>query len=100
MLAHPGDHGCADRSAVPGDALGGIAMDAVWAFEVWCDLPPAEARERFDARATERHSIHDDRLDRFGDAKPLGICPVVLVDTRLRVDFDVLLPELAQHLLG
>jgi glucokinase len=121
---------------VPGDVLGGIAMDAVWALaaqipdgvvidsfwlsgrdeqhtragiersgarrvvEVWCDLPPAEARERFDARVAERHSIHNDRVDRFGDAQPLGICPVVRVDTRQAVDFDALLPELAQHLLG
>lgn len=121
---------------VANDALGGIAMDAVWALaaripngvvvdscwlrnrdegharsgiersgarrvvELWCDLPLAEARERFDARAAERHSIHSDRLDRFADAQPLAIWPVVRVDTRLPVDFEALLPELAQHLLS
>jgi predicted kinase len=121
---------------VAGDALGGIAMDALWALaaqipdgvivdsfwlggrdeeharsgiersgagrvvEVWCDLPPAEARERFDARADQRHSIHSDRLDQFADAQPLAIWPVVRVDTRLPVDFETLLPELAQHLLA
>jgi glucokinase len=121
---------------VAGDALGSIAMDAVWALaaqirdgvivdscwlngrdedharsgversgarrvvEIWCDVPPADARERFDARAAQRHSIHDDRLDMFADAGPLAIWPVVRVDTRLPVDFEALLPELAQHLLG
>ena len=121
---------------VAGEALGGIAMDAVWALaaqipdgvivdscwlgqrdedharsgversgarrvvEIWCDLPLAEARERFDARAEQRHSIHGDRLDRFADAGPLAIWPVVRVDTRLPVDFEALLPELAQHLLS
>jgi glucokinase len=121
---------------VPGETLGGIAMDAVWALaeripdgvivdscwlsgrdetfaragvarsgatrvvELWCELPFAETRIRFDARSPERHRIHDDRLDDFADAKPLGIWPVVRVDTRLPVDFDVLLPDLARHLVA
>jgi predicted kinase len=113
---------------VPGQTLGGIAMDAVWSLaeripdgvivdscwlsgrdegfaragiarsgatrvvELWCELPFAEAR-------TRRHRVHDDRLERFVGAKPLGIWPVVRVDTRLPVDFDALLPELAHHLV-
>lgn len=129
---------------VPGDALGGIAMDAVWALsaripdgviidscwlsgrdeefaragvkrsgakrvlEIWCDLDVSEARERFETRTAERHRIrtaerhriHTDRLAKFAEAQPLRIWPVERVDTRQPVDFEVLLPELARHLLA
>ncbi|MFB9237531.1 AAA family ATPase [Plantactinospora siamensis] len=59
--------------------------------EVWCDVPAHVAKERFAAR--QRHRIHDDRrqlADAWAqwerEAEPLGVAPVVCVDTRGVVD--------------
>jgi predicted kinase len=77
-----------------GVALAGAAR----VVEVWCEVPPDMARERYAAR--QRHSIHTDNIAVVAGAQPLGIWPVVKVDTSSAVDFDALLPELAGHLLG
>jgi predicted kinase len=66
--------------------------------EVWCDVPLDVARDRYEAR--ERHPIHDGVFGEWVAAQPVGIWPVVRVDTSSAVDFESLLPELAQHLLG
>ncbi|GAA1553179.1 hypothetical protein GCM10009827_087340 [Dactylosporangium maewongense] len=59
--------------------------------EVWCDVPAHVAKGRFAAR--QRHRIHDDRRQLADawprwetEAEPLGIAPVVRVDTRGAVD--------------
>jgi len=114
-----------DAEQVP--ALGGIAMDAVWALaqatpatavidswwfkprdllfaktgiqtagadrlaEIWCDVPPAVARSRYQSR--RRAALHRDeqRLAHDWDlwaeqAAPLGLAPILRVDTTRPVD--------------
>jgi predicted kinase len=66
--------------------------------EVWCEVPLELARKRFDER--RRHPIHTGWVDQLNTAQPIGIWPVVGVDTSRAVDMDALLPELAAHLLG
>jgi predicted kinase len=55
--------------------------------EVWCEVPSAVAKSRYAAR--QRHRIHDDQrklADAWPrwevEAEPLGVGPVVRVDTR------------------
>lgn len=66
--------------------------------EVWCEVPPDVARERFEAR--QRHPIHRTEFGGWAGAQPIAIWPVVRVDTTTAVDFDALLPELASYLLA
>ena len=54
--------------------------------EVWCEVPPCVAKSRYMAR--QRHRIHDDQrklADAWPrwevEAEPLGVGPVVRVDT-------------------
>lgn len=56
--------------------------------EVWCDVPAPLARARFEARAATRHPLHGPQVglswwdgDGPGPAVPLGLGPVVRVDT-------------------
>ncbi|MEV0246355.1 ATP-binding protein [Nocardia sp. NPDC050712] len=63
--------------------------------EVWCDLPAEVAKSRYAAR--QRAAIHRDRerlagsWDRWAaEAEPLGLTPVVLVDTTGTVDYAAL----------
>jgi hypothetical protein len=44
--------------------------------------------------------IHSGRLDDWAGAQPVGIWPVVRVDTSSPTDFGTLMPELAAHLLN
>jgi glucokinase len=67
-------------------------------LEVWCDVPLDVARERYETR--DRHGIHETAFGPWEGAEPLGLWPVVRVDTASTVDFDALLPELARVLLG
>lgn len=67
--------------------------------EVWCDVDPALARERFAAR--HRPALYEDarRLaedwDRWAaQAEPLGLGPVVRVDTSTAVDVTAVLAEI------
>ncbi|GAA1890052.1 GNAT family N-acetyltransferase [Lapillicoccus jejuensis] len=61
--------------------------------EVWCDLPPEVARERFEARARRgrRHPVHgpqqglDAQWERWSTAAPLGLGPVLPVATGERL---------------
>ncbi|MER5636103.1 AAA family ATPase [Kitasatospora sp. NPDC002227] len=71
--------------------------------EVWCEVPLAVARSRYEERAAARHPIHLDlAADAAGrwagwaaEAEPLGFGAVHRVDTTRPVD----LPELAQRVL-
>ncbi|SKC50866.1 AAA family ATPase [Krasilnikoviella flava] len=79
-------------------ALRGLATagaDAV--VEVWCDVPPEVARERFEARATTRHPVHSDDRDMAAEwaawsaaGAPLALGPVVRQDTAGPVDVGAL----------
>lgn len=71
--------------------------------EVWCDLPPALARARFDARMPTRHPIHPERPGGdpgdwpawTRDARPLALGGHLLrVDTTAPVDAPALAARL------
>lgn len=69
--------------------------------EVWCDVDPAVARKRYTGR--HRTAVHDDgaRLvsdfDRWAAAGvPLGIGPVVRVDTSGPVDVSALVAQVRE----
>jgi predicted kinase len=60
-------------------------------IEAWCDVPPHVAKSRYAAR--HRHRIHDDKgklADAWPrwetEAEPLGVGPVVRVDTSTSVN--------------
>ncbi|WP_328540258.1 AAA family ATPase [Streptomyces sp. NBC_00344] len=62
--------------------------------EVWCEVPPAVARDRFAARSPSRHAVHHEGPEGFGGdwefwslgAEPLGLGSVHRVDTTQPVD--------------
>ncbi|MFC7878067.1 AAA family ATPase [Isoptericola sp. NPDC057391] len=88
-------------------ALRGLATagaDAV--VEVWCDVPPDVARERFEAR-TGRHPVHADDRDMTAEwaawtagAAPLTLGPVVRQDTTATVDVGALALRVTTALSG
>jgi glucokinase len=129
---------------IDSQALGGIAMDTVWAMagavengvvvdavwlpsrdrafleaglasagspravEVWCDVDRATAeerlRDRYDPGSPVRHEVHGDLAaildfwDRHGSsAGPIGVTPVVRVDTTKPFDVGTLVQEIASH---
>lgn len=58
------------------------------AVEVWCDVPADVARARYESRAETRHAVHGEQIglpwwegDEPADARPLGLGPVLTVDT-------------------
>ena len=68
--------------------------------EVWCEVPPQLARNRYNER--RRHPIHpvgDAARDGWSswseNPRPLGLGPVIVVDTTRPVDVD----QLASHVL-
>ena len=68
-------------------------------IEVWCDVPLRVARARYEDRAPERHPIHGEQRDLdaewatwASDGLPLGLGPVLWVDTTVPVD----VPRLAE----
>ena len=76
---------------------GVAAAGATKVIELWCDVPMDVAQTRYEQRA--RHDIHDAVFGDWPGAAPLCLWPVVRVDTTKAVDFDALLPQLAEHLL-
>ena len=73
--------------------------------EVWCDVDPALARQRFAAR--HRPALHEDadRLAQDWDSwaaegEPLGLGPVVRVDTSTPVDVAGVLDRIARSTAG
>ncbi|TQL61163.1 GNAT family N-acetyltransferase [Oryzihumus leptocrescens] len=75
-----------ERHVRAGLAEAGVDPAAV--PEVWCDVPLELARQRFEARAGERHAVHGPQsgLGSWWEsvaeaARPLGVGPVHRVDT-------------------
>ena len=71
--------------------LNGYRCRPASVVEVWCDVPAHVARNRYAAR--QRHRIHDDPRQLVeawprweAQAEPLGVAPVVRVDTHGVVD--------------
>jgi len=93
LLAHF-PTGAVVESWWPGDVaplvaagLARAGVDPASAVEVWCDVPVALARQRFEQRAG-RHRVHGPQIglafwegDRPRRAAPLGLGPVLHVDT-------------------
>jgi len=59
--------------------------------EIWCRVPPELARQRYETRS--RHAVHLDSRPMYGEwakwaaeGEPLGIGPVIEVDTDRTVD--------------
>ncbi|MFD3444227.1 AAA family ATPase [Microbacteriaceae bacterium 4G12] len=77
-------------------AMSGLEVAGVkTVIEVWCEVPPTLARSRFESR--ERGPVHliigdvDAKWSEWSaGAEPLGISPVVRVDTTRPVDVDEL----------
>ena len=97
LLEHSPVGGVVESCFWPDDAhfviegLTRCGLDPAAVTEVWCDLPVEVARRRSEIRAGagERHAVHGPQtgLDDFWDqiasmARPLGLGPVVTVDTR------------------
>jgi glucokinase len=104
--------------ALLGTAFGGAVCDSAWlpatrdlvmrglrranvapaeVLEVWCEVPAALARRRFEARAPQRHPIHGQQigLDQkwatwSTQAGPLALGEVLQVDTTADVDVAAL----------
>ncbi|MFB8002961.1 AAA family ATPase [Nocardia sp. NPDC056000] len=72
---------------------------ATHAIEVWCDIPPALARRRYENRHRPAFYQDAERLAQDWDlwaaqATPLGLTPTVLVDTTTPVNH----PDLAERI--
>ena len=63
-------------------------------MEVWCTAPPEVIAQRYAKRARQRHEGHlgldyvPELRDLAGRARPLGIGPVIPVDTSLPVVWE------------
>jgi predicted kinase len=69
--------------------------------ELWCEVPAQLARSRYEAR--RRHRIHDDERQLTEawpqwekEAEPLGVAPLVLVDTGGAIDLARLITRIKQ----
>ena len=85
--------------AVDGVKRAGFDPDEI--AEVWCSVPPALARARFEERAALRHPIHGPQvgLDELWSqwieqARPLGLGRVITVDTTVPVNLASLVDDL------
>ena len=73
------------------------------AVEIWCDVPADLARSRYEARdrplmyRDARHLV-DDWPEWVGQAQPLGLTPVLRVDTSRPVDHAELACAVRAHL--
>jgi len=70
--------------------------------EVFCWCPVDEARRRYVERAQQRHPVHvatDLEVDRFRDwEQPMGLGPVIMVNTRGPVDVGNLAEQVLRTL--
>lgn len=97
LLADSGPGGLVESWFWPGDdrylrdGLRRAGLDAATVPEVWCDVPLALARERFEGRFLrgDRHFVHGPQVgldalwaELAESARPQGIGPVLTVDTR------------------
>jgi predicted kinase len=85
------------------DGLKRAGFDVHETVEVWCSVPAAVARARFEARAGTRHPVHgpqvglDDLWSQWTEqATPLGLGRVITVDTTRPVDVAALLDEVTE----
>ncbi len=97
--------------AIAADA-GAAVLDSTWSLdlapaelaaleaplvEVYCECPPKLAQTRFYERLATRHPGHHDGdrdySTRWSTARPLGIAPLVVVDTSREVDIVSLAAE-------
>ncbi|MEV1004751.1 AAA family ATPase [Nonomuraea sp. NPDC050202] len=84
----------ADLSKLPGDLL-----------EIYCRCPLDVARRRYAERSSRRHEGHDEpdldaaflRWQADGDDRPLGISPVLDVDTSGRVNLEEVAEWIITH---
>ncbi|WP_392667321.1 AAA family ATPase [Streptomyces sp. LN785] len=86
-------------------AVAGLARAGVEGVrEVWCAVPLEVARRRYVARAASRHPVHlDDQLESDArwemwsrEAQPLGLGPVIHVDTTRPVDIPLLAKQISE----
>ncbi|WP_150308611.1 AAA family ATPase [Planctomonas psychrotolerans] len=83
-------------------ALEGLEYAGVrTAIEVWCDAPAPLARTRFESRTRGPvHRILGDVESIWAEwaecAEPLGICPVIRVDTTVPVDLAAIVARVAE----
>lgn len=77
-----------EHSSLVAAGLTRAGVDPADTVEVWCDVTPAEARQRFEARAARRHPIHGPQVgltrwdgDEPAAARPLAFGTVLRVDT-------------------
>lgn len=84
-------------------AAAGLARAGVeQPLEIYCDIPPAEARSRFEKRRP-RHPVHG-ALPDDGEwehwrrtAEPLHLGPTLRVETTSTVDLDPVVAWIAEH---
>lgn len=85
------------------DRVSGLSAALV---EVYCECPEAEAERRYAARADGRHPAHAEHarttsVGRFErSARPLGLGPVITVDTTRPVDIAAVAADVRRHLDG
>lgn len=77
-----------EHGALVAGGLTRAGVDPAETVEVWCDVPPTLARQRFEARADRRHAIHGPQLglprwdgDEPAAARPVALGTVLPVDT-------------------
>lgn len=92
--AHSGAVLESNFSTAPDRVRAGLRRSGVHRpLEIWCDVPIELARKRYRARAAERHPIHGEQTDGadadawwHGQNQPLGLGPVLRVNTSAAVD--------------
>lgn len=90
------------RFAIAGLARAGVTRP----LEVWCTLPAALARERFELRQPSRHAVHGDPPDeaewreRWARAEPLALGPLLRVDTSRAVEIDPVIAWVGRQAAG
>ncbi|MDR3375492.1 MAG: AAA family ATPase [Ancalomicrobiaceae bacterium] len=81
-------------------ALAGVTHVA----EAWCEAPPEVLAERYVGRAGQRHAGHPgveyatELMTKALTAHPLGIFPLIRVDSTRPLDVDALMRFVATHL--
>ncbi|MBM7787529.1 hypothetical protein [Tenggerimyces flavus] len=85
------------RTDVRSLVAAGLARAGVgWPVEVWCDVPPEVAWQRYVERWPSVHPIHgalmttDEWAAMVAHGEPLGLGPVIRVDTTRPVDVAAL----------
>jgi cytidylate kinase len=94
-----------NTSAITGTPTEWVAKTFETVIEIYCECTPAMATQRFLAR--QRHPGHLDsqrdpgqlaqQMLSLSDGYPLGLGPVVQVNTERKVNFENLLEQLAQQ---